>query len=92
MPRHGLGLEETLLHVALHLLVLGTVRAREVRDVGQLLCSPDLDVERLLVLARRWGQEAVLATAVLMADRELSLRAREPSAVGLGDRVPGDGP
>ena len=73
MPRQGLGLEVTLLHVALHLLVLGTVRAREVRDVGQLLCSPDLDVERLLVLARRWGQEAVLATAVLMVDRELRL-------------------
>jgi len=73
VPRRGLGREETLLHVALHLLVLGTVRAREVRDVGQLLCSPDLDAERLLVLARRWGQEAVLATAVLMADRELRL-------------------
>jgi hypothetical protein len=72
-PRQGLGREETLLHVALHLLVLGTVRAREVRDVGQLLCSPDLDVERLLVVARRWGQEAVLATAVCMADRELRL-------------------
>lgn len=73
VPRQGLGLEEALLHVALHLLVLGMVRAREVRDVGQLLCSPQLDAERLLVLARRWGQEAVLATAVLMAGRELRL-------------------
>ena len=92
VPRDGLGREETLLHVALHLLVLGTVRAREVRDVGQLLCSPELDVERLLVLARRWGQEAVLATAIRMADRELAARPRQPPAVHVGGRLPGDGP
>ena len=71
--RYGLGREETLLHLAQHLLVLGAVRAREVRDVGQVLCSPELDVERLLVLAHRWGQEAVLATAIRMADRDLLL-------------------
>lgn len=71
--RSTLGREETLLHAAAHLLVLGAVRAREVRDVGQLLCSPALDEERLLVLARHWGQEAVLATAVRMADQELEL-------------------
>jgi hypothetical protein len=74
--RDGLGREAALLHVAAHLLVLGAVRAREVRDVGQIICSPELDSEQLLVLARRWGQEAVLATAVRMADRELLLGAR----------------
>lgn len=72
-----LGREETLLHACAHLLVLGAVRAREVRDVAQLCTSPLLDVDRVLSLARRWGQEALLATAVRMADRELAL---EPGA------------
>src|SRR5699024_3557605 len=76
-PRHTLGRAETLLHAAAHLMVLGVVRAREVRDVAQIAAHPDLDVSRVLSLARRWGQESVLATALVFAERELRL---EPDA------------
>ncbi len=71
--RRTLGREETLLHVCAHLLILGVVRAREVRDVAQVASHPDLAVGRLLDLARRWGQESLLATALVFADRELGL-------------------
>ena len=66
-----LGLEESLLHASGHLLLGGWRRALTLRDVAQLLASPDLDAERLLVTARRWGLEAVLATAVQLTRREL---------------------
>lgn len=68
-----LGLEETLLHTAYHLLIGGTPRALSVRDVAQLVSRPDLDPDRALVLADRWGAGAVLATAITMAGRELDL-------------------
>ncbi len=75
VQRFTLGREETLLHACAHQLVLGVTRAREARDVAQMLCNPALDVERLLGLARRWGQEALVATAALLAERELALTA-----------------
>ena len=62
-----LGLEETLLHVACHLMVGGQPRGILVRDVAQLLAVPGLDPERATGLARRWGAEAVLAAAVRLA-------------------------
>jgi hypothetical protein len=74
VERRTLGREETLLHACAHQLVLGLTRAREARDVAQVLCNPALDVERLLGLARRWGQEALLATAIVLSEREVALR------------------
>lgn len=68
-----LDVERTLVHVSGHLLLLGAFRASEVRDVAQLLSAPMLDPERAIDVARRWGQEAILATAVLMATREIGL-------------------
>ncbi len=68
-----LGLEDTLLHACSHLLVLGTRRALQLRDVAQLCAHPDLDVERLLIRARAWDAEAVLATAVVLTADELDL-------------------
>ena len=73
VERFTLGREETLLHACAHLLILGVVRAREARDVAQMVQHPALDVTRLLDLARRWGQESVLATALVFAGRELAL-------------------
>lgn len=73
--RRTLEREETLLHAAAHLLVLGVVRAREVRDVAEIAANPDLDVELLLRLAAEWGQESVLASALVFAERELGLTA-----------------
>jgi Uncharacterised nucleotidyltransferase len=73
-----LGLEETLLHTAYHLLIGGTPRALSVRDVAQLLSRPELDPERVLVLADRWGATAVLATAITMATGQLELVDRGP--------------
>lgn len=69
-----LSLEDTLLHACCHLLVLGSRRALQVRDVAQLVTRPDLDPDLTLERARRWGAEAVLATAVLLAEQELHLR------------------
>lgn len=68
-----LDVERTLLHVCAHLLLLGAVRASEVRDVAQLATSPVLDPDRVLEIARRWGHEAILAVALRMAERELRL-------------------
>ncbi len=66
--------EDTLLHACCHLLVLGARRARQLRDVAQLIGHPDLDAEEVLVRAHQWGVEAVLATAVVLTARELRLR------------------
>ncbi|HET8930300.1 MAG TPA: nucleotidyltransferase family protein, partial [Acidimicrobiales bacterium] len=71
--RSTLALEETLLHVCAHLLILGVTRAREARDVAQLMVNPALDIERLLHVAQRWGHESVLAVGVATAVRELAL-------------------
>ncbi len=71
-----LGLEETLLHLCYHLLIAGWRRALSLRDVAQLLVSPDLDPERATRLARRWGAEAVLAAAVDRVAVELGLTER----------------
>lgn len=68
-----LDVERTLIHVSAHLLLLGVLRASEVRDVAQLATSPPLDADRALGIARRWGQEAILAVALRMAERELAL-------------------
>jgi hypothetical protein len=73
-----LGLEETLVHLAYHLLIGGTPRALSVRDVAQVLSCPDLDPDRALALADRWGASAVLATAIAMARRELELVSDSP--------------
>jgi Uncharacterised nucleotidyltransferase len=70
---HTLGLEETLLHVACHLMVGGQPRGILVRDVAQLIVAPGLDPERATGLARRCGAEAVLATSVRLAVAELGL-------------------
>ena len=68
-----LGVEETLLHACSHLLVLGWRRALTLRDVAQVLSNPTLDPDRVLHLAKRWDCEALLATGVLLAERELNL-------------------
>lgn len=68
-----LSVERTLIHVSAHLLLLGAVRASELRDVAQLATSPALDPERTVGIARRWGHEAVLAVALRMAEREIGL-------------------
>jgi hypothetical protein len=68
-----LGLEETLLHACLHVLVLGWRRALGPRDIAQVLTNPAFDADRAIPLSRRWGAEAVLATGVLLAHRELGL-------------------
>ena len=70
-----LDVDRTLVHLAGHLLLLGAVRASEVRDVAQLACAPTLDADGVVAIARRWGYEAVLATALRMAERELGLAA-----------------
>ena len=70
-----LDVEGTLLHACAHLLLGGWRRALTLRDVAQVLANPALDPERLLVTARHWGAEAVLATGVLLAHRELNLGA-----------------
>jgi hypothetical protein len=65
--------EDTLLHACSHLLVLGARRALELRDVAQVATHPGLEVEGLLVRARQWRAEALLATAVMMAIETLDL-------------------
>ncbi len=71
-----LGREETLLHLCAHLLVLGDRRAREWRDVAQLLLHPDLDPVRARFLATRWGQQTLLATAVRGVSTVLAIDPR----------------
>lgn len=73
-PAVTLDVERTLIHVSAHLLLLGAIRASEVRDVAQLATSPALDPDRTVAIARRWGHEAVLAVALRMAEVELGLK------------------
>jgi hypothetical protein len=68
-----LDVETTLLHACAHLLVLGWRRALTLRDVAQVLANPGLDPDRAIRLARRTDAEALLATGVLLAQRELDL-------------------
>lgn len=68
-----LGLEETFVHVCLHLMVLGSVKAREARDVAQVAGRPGFDADRAVTIAQRWGVATLVAAAVLMAERELAL-------------------
>ena len=72
-PAKTLDVDRTLVHLAGHLLLLGAVRASEVRDVAQLACAPTLDGDRVVAIARRWGYESVLATALRMAEHEVRL-------------------
>lgn len=65
--------ERTLIHVCAHLLILGAIRASEVRDVAQLAFSEDLDAARAIAIAHRWGHEAILAVGLQMAARELCI-------------------
>lgn len=81
VERFTLGLEETLVHMCAHLLVLGAYRLREVRDVAQLLTNPELDAARTLTIARRWRHEPLLATGIAMARSELAM-TDEPGALG----------
>ena len=73
VERRALSIEASLLHACYHLVVRGWRRALTLRDVGQLLAGATLDEDRTLWLARRWGSEAVLASALLLAQRELRL-------------------
>lgn len=73
-PFTTLAFEDMFLHACAHLLVLGARRALELRDVAQLVAADDLDTGRLLGRARRWGAEALLATALLLTRQELGLR------------------
>ncbi len=68
-----LGPEATMLHACAHLLLGGWRRALTLRDVAQVLLTPDLDPDRLLWTARSWGAEAVLAVGLLQTQRELEL-------------------
>lgn len=72
-PAVTLDVERTLIHVSAHLLLLGAIRAGEVRDVAQVASTTGLDTDRAVTIAHRWGHEAVLATALCMAERELDL-------------------
>lgn len=67
--------EETLLHACVHQSVLGVVRAREARDVAQMLIHRDLDVERLLQLSKAWGVETLLAMSIHCAHQYLALES-----------------
>lgn len=73
VDRETLGREETLLHACVHQMILGVTRAREARDVAQMLTNPDLVADRVLHLARDWGVEAPLAVAIRLTERELDL-------------------
>jgi hypothetical protein len=73
-----LGLEQTLLHACYHLLVCGWPRALTLRDVAQLVDAPGLDEDRVLWLARRSHGEAILASALLLARREVRWTTRSP--------------
>lgn len=75
-PAVTLDADRTLLHVSAHLLLLGAIRASEVRDVAQALLDTELDASRTLAIAHRWGHEAILASALLMAEREIGLSIR----------------
>lgn len=66
-PLPTLGLEESLLHAALHLMVLSDRRALSVRDVAQFLVDPALDASVAIELASQWRVDAVLGAAVLLA-------------------------
>ncbi len=79
-PYTTLDAERTLIHLCAHLLILGAVRASEVRDVAQLATSPGIRPERTIEIARRWGHETLLAVGILMAVRELAL---DPETVPL---------
>ena len=68
-----LDVNRTLVHMSAHLLLLGALRASEVRDVAQLAVAPALDPDRVLAIARRWGHEGLLAVALRMAEREIRL-------------------
>lgn len=61
-------LELHLLHGALH-VALGDVGARlgNLRDVALMATRPDLDVDHVLGLARRWGCEAPVARGIAEA-------------------------
>lgn len=78
--RITLSVDASLLHACTHLVIRGWRRALTLRDVGQLLVAPDLDADRVLWLARRWGNEAVLAAGVGLAHRELGLAPAAGSA------------
>ncbi len=83
--------DDTLLHACSHLLVLGARRALELRDVAQLATRTDLDVEALLIRARQWQAEAILASAVLSDRRGARPRGPVPGRVGsLGGGLSGD--
>lgn len=84
-----LGLEETLIHLCLHLVVGGTVRALSLRDVAQLLVAADLDPERVTGLARRWRVEAAVANAVRLSVRELDLAEELPMVDWAAGYAPG---
>jgi Uncharacterised nucleotidyltransferase len=84
-----LGLEETLIHLCLHLVVGGTVRALSLRDVAQLLVATDLDAERVTGLARRWRVEAAVATAVRLSVRELDVDEALPLVDWAAGYAPG---
>lgn len=73
VPATTLDVDRTLVHLCAHLLLLGAIRASEVRDVAQLATSRDLDPGRVRSIARRWGHEAIVAVALRMAERELGL-------------------
>lgn len=72
-PAETLDVDRTLIHLCAHLLLLGAVRASEVRDVAQLATSPGLDPERTVAIAHRWGHAGILAVALRMTERELRL-------------------
>jgi hypothetical protein len=80
-PLQALPLHTSFLHACFN-AALGDVPPRlvAVRDVAQHLASGDVDTERVLVLARRWRAEAVVARAVgligdLLAAEGLPLQA-----------------
>ena len=50
--------------------------------MAQLATRSDLDVEALLVRARQWRAEALLATAVLLAAEELGLAGLRDGELG----------
>lgn len=69
----ALGREERFLHACQHLVLLGAIRAREVRDVAQIASHPEFDERFAIATAERWGTQVVVAQAVLLAERELAV-------------------
>lgn len=84
---------DRLLHACHHLALGGFSGLRVARDVAQLLLVSQVDWERTVATAERWGVEAVVARAVEASWERLGLEVDHPALawargcpIGRGDR------